>query len=103
MNLVLLLEAEAEATEAAMWYEKQRTGLGREFLDDLETTFQNLVANAAGLPFLESSESTDPLFQRASLKRFPYLVVFTIREEDIVVVAIAHARRKPGYWKNRIS
>ena len=98
MNLVVLPEAETEAAQAAMWYENKQTGLGNEFLDELEATFQTIESNPVGQPLLES---TDPPFRRTMLKRFPYLVIFTVRDEEILVVAVAHARRKPGYWKDR--
>ena len=40
-------------------------------------------------------------FRRARVNRFPYVVVFEIRTDEVLVVAVAHASRKPGYWQRR--
>ncbi len=41
--------------------------------------------------------------RRFLLNRFPYLVVYRATDEQIEIVAIAHGRRKPGYWAKRIT
>ena len=43
-----------------------------------------------------------PEIRRCRLKRFPYSVVYTLDATDILVLAVAHQHRKPGYWRNRI-
>lgn len=100
MSLTVLPEAEAEAAQAAMWYENKQAGLGNEFLNELETAFQIIESNPTGQPLLES---TDPPIRRTLIKRFPYLVIFAVRDEDVLVIAVAHAHRKPGYWSDRVS
>lgn len=103
MNLVVLTDAETEANQTAKWYEEKQSGLGIVFLDELEQTFQRIESNPEGQPLLESSKTSAPQFRRCLLKRFPYLVVFAIREDEILVVAVAHAHQKPDYWLDRIS
>jgi plasmid stabilization system protein ParE len=103
MKLVLLPEAEAEATQAAVWYDGEQAGLGSEFLRELQAALQSILDSPFGQPLLESSETTEPAIRRTLLKRFPYLVIFTIRDEEIFVAAVAHAHRKPGYWTDRMS
>jgi hypothetical protein len=48
-----------------------------------------------------ASISGDGLTRRALVARFPYQVVYRIRPGEIVIVAVAHLKRRPGYWKNR--
>lgn len=102
MNLVVLHDAEREASQAAKWYEAKQVNLGSAFLDELEVAFRAIEADPTSLPFLESNESATMEFRRVLLTKFPYLVIFTIRDEDILVVAVAHAHRKPDYWAERI-
>jgi toxin ParE1/3/4 len=40
--------------------------------------------------------------QRLILSRFPYSIVFRERLHDIQIIAVAHAKRRPGYWSNRL-
>lgn len=103
MNLVLLPEAEAEATQAALWYDRKQAGLGDDFLGELDAAIQSVADDPFGQPLWEASETPVPAIRRAVLKRFPYLVIFTIRDEEIVIAAVAHAHRNPGYWMDRLS
>ena len=103
MKLVVRPEAEVEANQAAAWYEERQAGLGISFMAELEESFKTIESNAFGQPELEFAEFENAGFRRCTLRRFPYLVLFTIRENEAVVVAIAHTSRKPDYWTDRIS
>ncbi|HEX8273532.1 MAG TPA: type II toxin-antitoxin system RelE/ParE family toxin [Longimicrobiaceae bacterium] len=90
-----LRQARAEMTEAAERYEGERTGLGGEFLDEVHR-----VVDAARL----HPESGTPLIRgtrRLLLRRFPYSLVFRDEPENILIVAVAHHRRRSGYWLRR--
>jgi plasmid stabilization system protein ParE len=89
--------ASVELGEAVRWYEDRRVGLGAEFFDAISTTLLFLSMNATAGAIL----SGDGLTRRALIKRFPYQVVYRIRSSEIVIVAVAHLKRRPGYWKNR--
>ena len=89
--------ASAELTEAVRWYETRRTGLGGEFFDAVAATLTLLESS----PEIETTISTDGHTRRALVARFPYQVVYRLRPTEIVIVAIAHVKRRPGYWKNR--
>lgn len=89
--------ASAELREAVRWYEDRRAGLGAEFLDAVSAALLLIATNAtAGQPI-----SGDGLTRRALVARFPYQVVYRIRPAEIVIVAVAHLKRRPEYWKNR--
>lgn len=96
MSLRLLEPAQAELDEAIGWYAEQAPGLGDAFL--LETLkVLKLVEQ-----FPQAWHPLTPEIRRCRLKRFPYSVVYTLDAEGILVLAVAHQHRKPGYWRNRI-
>jgi plasmid stabilization system protein ParE len=94
-------EAEAEYRDAARWYESQRAGLGIRFLESVDTAIHRIldfpdtgatVARVpAGLPV-----------RRMPVRRFPYHVVYLFMSDELRVLSIAHDRRKPGYWRQRV-
>ena len=88
-------EAEAEILSATEWYESKRPGLGVEFLAGVDQAFEQI------LDAPEASPVWQPPFRKHLLRRFPYVVFFTASTETIEVVAVAHRRRRPGYWRDR--
>ena len=98
---VRLLEiAKREAHAAGRWYERRQTGLGRRFLQVLYATLLGIEENPARHPHLETIPDDVPI-RRAITKRFPYLVIYELRSEEVLVLAIAHAKRRPNYWMRR--
>ncbi len=102
MNLRILPEAQGEALEAATWYERQRGSLGEEFLSELESALTTLRhAPDAGSRMEGYSGRFD--VRRVLLHRFPYAVIVVCRSDETVVVAVAHTRRRPLFWLNRVT
>lgn len=99
--LRILPEARAEAVEAAAWYDRQRDGLGSKLLDEVEQTLKRIENAPESFSALETSEGAED-FRRCLLNRFPYIVIFARRPQEVVVVAISHARRRPMYWRERL-
>ena len=89
--------ASDEFTEAVRWYEARCSGLGGEFFDAVAATVSLIETN----PEIGTKISTDGHTRRALVARFPYQVVYRLRPTEIVIAAIAHLKRRPGYWKNR--
>jgi hypothetical protein len=94
-------EVWGELAEAAQWYEIRRKGLGADLLTEIEATLPLLGDRPQSFPRLQG---IDPALEirRALLARFPYALVFLVRPDEIRVVAVAHAKRRPGYWLNRL-
>jgi plasmid stabilization system protein ParE len=88
--------AQIEAIEAAVPYERQRTGLGLRFIDALSNTVSRIQTN----PFLYRVVEEEA--RKCRVLRFPYGVIFRPAIGDIEVVAVMHLRREPGYWKSRM-
>jgi plasmid stabilization system protein ParE len=93
-------EADAEMVEAARWYETHRAGLGSDFLDAVDTAVTRLAeAPRLGSPVPGVPDET---IRRRPVHRFPYHVVYVELSDRIQVLAIAHDRRRPGYWAGRL-
>ena len=89
--------ASLELAEAVRWYESKRSGLGDDFLAEVAKTIDWLALNPeAGNPI-----ASDQRTRRLLVSRFPYQIVYRRRPDEIVIVGVAHLKRKPGYWKDR--
>jgi toxin ParE1/3/4 len=94
-------EAVAELAEAAEWYEARRPGLEVDFLTEFERVLPLIGTSPASFPRLMDLPA-DLGIRRALLPRFPYAIVFMDLGTEIRVLAVAHAKRRPGYWLNRV-
>lgn len=94
-------EADVEYREAGRWYESRRIGLGTEFLDAVDATLRRITQfPRAGWPVPRVRPHLP--VRRLAVIRFPYHVIYLERTDVIRILAIAHDRRKPGYWKIRL-
>ena len=82
-----LPSAREELNEAAAFYEASVPGLGEAFLDDVERAIET-VRESPGI-----GASMGRGFRKSILRRFPFTIVYAHRDEEIVIVAIAHQRR----------
>jgi plasmid stabilization system protein ParE len=89
--------AEIELNEAIDYYEKHRSGLGEEFSNEVYSTIQRIIQNPKAWSKL--SENT----RRCLTNRFPYGVIYQIKGNKILIIAVMHLSRKPNYWQNRIA
>jgi plasmid stabilization system protein ParE len=94
-RIVLRPQAEVEITKAADWYDAQRQGLGRDFVRLAQQTLSLIAENP--LQFRKVHQET----RRASVQRFPYGILYRVRDEEVVVVACMHARRDSDRWRDR--
>lgn len=95
-QVIFLPEAEQEMIEAALYYQSQASGLGVDFLAEVERALKFIVASPTTYPIIEGE------LRRRILKRFPFGVLYRFDPVEIVITAVAHLRRRPGYWKKRI-
>jgi hypothetical protein len=101
MKLRILPEADAEAFAAAEWYDKQRIGLGEEFLQELGDRYEVIRSRSEACARVEEY-SGDRDLRYVALARFSYFVVFQRRNQDILIAAVSHVRRQPLYWLDRL-
>ena len=97
MNLPLIVnpQAEADLADAKAWYDRQRGGLGDELLECVEETFDQVCRT----PELFGKVFQD--LRLATIRRFPYVVVYRIDDDQITVVAVYHTRSDPRGWRSR--
>lgn len=96
MQIIFRPEAEAELGEAAEWYEARGIGLGAEFLRAIDMAIASIGRN----PFGYQTVFGD--VRRALLRRFPYSVIYSVIDNEIVIVACIHGRRDPKRWQERV-
>jgi plasmid stabilization system protein ParE len=92
-----LPEAEAEHLEQVHWYEQHLSGLGARYLAAVQQALDRICEAPRRFPVVGTGE-----LRRLSLERFPFTVYYAERAGDILIVAIAAHRRKPGYWSTRV-
>lgn len=88
-------DADAELEEAAIFYEARMAGLGNSFAAEVERTI------ALVREFPDAGSPVGPNRRRVLIARFPYSIVYRQEPNSILIVAIAHQRRRPGYWRRR--
>lgn len=91
-------EARGELDQAASFYFKREPQAAREFLTILAQVVSEIQAAPQRWPFHEKT-----FVQRRHLRKFPYTVFYGNESDQIFILAIAHASRRPGYWKMRIA
>lgn len=98
----VLPEAQGEATEAALWYDDRQLSLGDEFLGEVAAAFDRIRQGPDSLSRMEHYAGRHDL-RRVLLRRFPYAVIVLRRPDETLVVAVAHTRRRPFYWLDRLN
>jgi toxin ParE1/3/4 len=91
----ILPEAVREIAAARSWYAERSPGVAERFMDEV-TQGVNQIAREPQLwpAYLHGT-------RRYLLRHFPYVVVYRPCNDRILVVAVAHGRRRPGYWRTR--
>ncbi len=101
MRVELHPEARAELADATFWYEERRVGLGDEFVTAILHIFKQLSEAPALFPPWPDMSMRVPIIRRAVTPRFPFVVAFEVHEQHVLVLAIAHSKRRPLYWLER--
>lgn len=103
MTLRFLAEAVREAQAAARWYERREVGLGQTFNERLVERARQAEALPGG-GRLERSAPPEHDLRWFDLKQFPYaLLIGKTADGARLVLAVAHHKRRPGYWSARLS
>ena len=89
-------DADAEITDAARYYEVRMSALGLTFLTEVERALDQILMNP------DASQKIGKRLRRKSLWRFPYNLVYTVSPDRIRILACAHQKRRPFYWRKRL-
>jgi len=95
MKLEFLEEAESEFQAAIEFYESQEAGLGIRFRNEIAEVCSAVVQ----YPYMWREPPGG--YRRVNCPIFPYYVAYFIRDETILIAAVAHGSRHPDYWKQR--
>jgi len=95
--VILHPEADQELTDAAVWYDQQRSGLGSRYLDAVDAGLQHLAENP------ECGTIVDDLCRMLRISRFPYGLIFRDRMSETQVIAVHHLSRDTEYWGRRMA
>ncbi len=95
-ELIIRPEARTELLDTFQWYQEQRSGLGFDFKLCVDEVFSKLHKH----PSIYKKVYND--IRRAVTRRFPFGIFYIIKNDNVIILAVLHARRDPTNWKNRI-
>ncbi len=84
-----------DAEEAAAWYAERSVRAAVRFLDELDRVIDVISRSPETFPVFDAG------LRRAILRRFPFYVVFRADAASVVVLAVAHGKRRPRFWRDR--
>jgi plasmid stabilization system protein ParE len=85
-----------EAEAATDWYAQRSRRAAERFLDELDRAVDQIARNPAHYPLYDFGT------RRMVLQRFPFVIVFREVPAGVEIIAFAHGRRRPGYWRDRM-
>jgi hypothetical protein len=95
------LDAAADLATAGDWYESQVPGLGADLLDEVGRALDAIVERPGTWPLWPGVAEAFGV-RRFLLLRFPFAIAYLSDRDGLVVVAVAHLRRRPGFWLGRL-
>ena len=100
MSFPVLLrpEAEADIADGATWYEDQKAGLGREFVEAIFHAVDVLSVN----PLLTSRRHRRRNIRWVFPDRFPYRIIYEVANDKVLVISVLHAARRDRHWRERL-
>ena len=88
-------DADRELNDAADYYDSESPGLGLLFLEQLEIGYERILENP------HAAEEIDPGIRRLVLPKFPFNLIYEVHTDAVLILAVAHQRRRPHYWRER--
>jgi plasmid stabilization system protein ParE len=95
-RFVILAEAEAQISEAALWYEQRNKASANRFVSAFRSALGKIIHN----PLLY--QPIDNEIRRAPVAGFPYGLLYAVSGEEIIVLSCFHGRRNPERWRERL-
>jgi plasmid stabilization system protein ParE len=96
MKINFLKIAQMELDDAIKYYNFEVPGLGDAFLAEALNALDRIGR------FPEAWHPCSKRTRRCQTRRFPYGIIYQIREKEILVVAVANLHRRPDYWEDRL-
>jgi plasmid stabilization system protein ParE len=96
MNYEFLPEADEEFREASRYYENEAPGVGLAFITEVHRVISVVIVHPRSAKKVQGTIRSKVLFH------FPYSLLYSIESDLILIVAVAHHKRRPTYWRNRL-
>ncbi len=96
MKVRFTIAAQQEFDDAVDFYCAERLELGLEFFDEVRQTIGRIIEHPDAWPLIA------PLTRRCLTHRFPYSVIYQVRREELVILAVMHMHRSPKVWRSRL-
>ena len=94
--LIIRPEAESDMAEGFDWYEQHRSGLGDEFLNEVQTRLRMIEENPLRHAVVYSNT------RQSLVRRFPYKVLYLFEGDRVEVLGVVQAKRQPQFWQKRV-
>lgn len=88
-------QARSEFLDAIAYYEEHGQGLGTAFNEEVRTSIDQVITN----PWIGARYKAGT--RRVLLRRFPFYLIYSVQAEVVTIIAVAHQRRRPGFWDRR--
>jgi toxin ParE1/3/4 len=88
-------DARAEFLESVVYYESQQAGLGQRFLEAVAEAVRRIQSHPNMYRLVGQA------WRQCRIPKFPFGIVYRVKNRRIEVIAVMHLHRKPGYWQNR--
>ena len=95
LPLVFRPAAQAEFDAAAVWLAAQRSGLGSDFVAEVQQVLDTIAGQPERYPIVLGDA------REAPVSRFPYCVYYRVKPDRVVVIAVFHLSRDPAVWQGR--
>jgi mRNA-degrading endonuclease RelE of RelBE toxin-antitoxin system len=95
MKVRFLYPAFLEYNSAIDFYNTQQTGLGKKFIKEIDKYLEIIKKYPQSFPIYTSKAT------KTALSIFPYNIIYSIEEDEILIYAVAHQHRSPEYWLSR--
>jgi len=96
MKFKLLSPAFRELRDAYHYYEGKVPGLGGDFLSEVRAAIQRIVLHP------HAWHSIDPNFRRCRTARFPFGIIYSVHEDEVLVVSVMNLHRRPASWRKNL-
>ncbi len=98
MNYQFHPDAFNEHYDSAAFYQSRLPGLGAHYVAEFDAVMEHICTAPNFYPTIAA-----PDIHKAGLNRFPFHVIYRVMSTQIIVLAVAHQRRRPAYWMGRLA
>lgn len=95
MRIELHRDAIGEMDASAAWYMDRSPAAAAQFVLSVEKALGQITGDWESFPRIDARH------RACSLAGFPFQIVFRVTKDRLLVIAVAHAKRRPGHWRKR--